>query len=70
MRLVPLDQTKVAIMVQGIIGYLDPEYMNTSEVINKSDVYNFRVVHVELLKRRKDLSFLPHSWMLSAEVHT
>ena len=56
-RLVPLDQTEVATMVQGTIGYLDPEYLHTSQLTEKSDVYSFEVVLIELLTRRKAVLF-------------
>uniref|UniRef100_A0A0D3HUF2 Protein kinase domain-containing protein n=1 Tax=Oryza barthii TaxID=65489 RepID=A0A0D3HUF2_9ORYZ len=66
-RYIPIDQTGVTTVVQGTIGYLDPMYYYTGRLTDKSDVFSFGVLLIELLTRKKPIyrtdrgdSLVPH----------
>ncbi|BBH01188.1 wall-associated kinase 2 [Prunus dulcis] len=56
-KLVPdQDVGQLSTLVQGTLGYLDPEYPQSHILTAKSDVYSFGVVLVELITSQKALS--------------
>ncbi|CAD6264588.1 unnamed protein product [Miscanthus lutarioriparius] len=52
-RYIPIDQTGVTTAVQGTMGYLDPMYYYNGRLTDKSDVFSFGVLLVELLTRKR-----------------
>ena len=54
-RSIPIDQTHLTTLVQGTFGYLDPEYFQSSQFTEKSNVYSFGIVLVALLTGPKPI---------------
>lgn len=55
-RSVAIDRTHLTTLVGGTFGYLDPEYFQSGQLNDKSDVYGFGVVLAEMLTGQKAVS--------------
>ncbi|CAN6279609.1 unnamed protein product [Urochloa humidicola] len=51
-HMIAKNETQFMTIVQGTLGYLDPEYLQERQLIEKSDVYSFGVVILELITRK------------------
>ncbi|KAL6643750.1 hypothetical protein ACP70R_018516 [Stipagrostis hirtigluma subsp. patula] len=49
----PMDKDDFIMFIQGTLGYLDPESFVSHHLTEKSDVYSFAVVLLELMTRKK-----------------
>ncbi|XP_065050004.1 wall-associated receptor kinase 5-like [Musa acuminata AAA Group] len=56
-RMMTVDKTQFITMIQGTLGYLDPEYLLVRKLTTKSDVYSFGVILVELITRKKAIYY-------------
>lgn len=66
-RGISIDQAIVTTGIKGTRGYLDPEYFYTGRLTEKSDVYSYGVILVELLTRKKPSVYIsPHGVSLVA----
>lgn len=56
-RLAKPGLSHVSTCAQGTLGYLDPEYYRNYQLTDKSDVYSYGVVLLELLTSQKAIDF-------------
>jgi serine/threonine protein kinase len=49
----PMDKNDFIMLIQGTLGYIDPESFVSHHLTDKSDVYSFGVVLLEIMTRKK-----------------
>ncbi|XWS60927.1 hypothetical protein CRYUN_Cryun07bG0080500 [Craigia yunnanensis] len=59
-RLFPTDVTHVSTAPQGTPGYVDPEYHQCYQLTDKSDVFSFGVVLIELISPKPAVDITRH----------
>ncbi|GLU20965.1 hypothetical protein SLE2022_371370 [Rubroshorea leprosula] len=52
-KCISTGRTHASTFVLGTIGYIDPEYAHTSRLTEKSDIYSFGIVLLEILTGKK-----------------
>ncbi|KAL8170454.1 LOW QUALITY PROTEIN: hypothetical protein V2J09_022258 [Rumex salicifolius] len=56
-KLAPQNKPELYTKVKSTLGYLDPKFIQSSQLTDKSDVYSFGVVLLEMLTGERVLSF-------------
>ncbi|RLN03982.1 wall-associated receptor kinase 5-like [Panicum miliaceum] len=69
-RYISLNRTEVTASIQGTMGYVDPTYYYTGKLTDKSDVFSFGVLLIELLTRKKPSIFTCNDGSLVAQFHS
>jgi serine/threonine protein kinase len=49
----PMDKNDFIMLIQGTLGYIDPESFVSHHLTDKSDVYSFGVVLLDIMTRKK-----------------
>ncbi|RZC70615.1 hypothetical protein C5167_033777 [Papaver somniferum] len=68
-RLAVPGLSHVSTCAQGTLGYLDPEYYRNYQLTDKSDVYSYGVVLLELLTSQKAIDFTRDQDDVNLAVH-
>jgi serine/threonine protein kinase len=69
-RYISLNRTEVTASIQGTMGYVDPAYYYTNKLTDKSDVFSFGVLLIELLTREKPFVFTCNGDSLVTRFHS
>jgi len=68
-RLAETELSHISTCAQGTLGYLDPEYYKNYQLTDKSDVYSFVVVLLELVTSQKAIDFNREPEEVNLPVH-